>query len=452
MSVDTAASSCRRHIVVAEDSATQAELLRQSLVEEGFEVTVAHDGADALEAARRILPALIVTDIVMPRMNGYELCRAVKADARLRDIPVMIVTSLRDIDDIFMALESGADTLVRKPFDTPTLVSRFEFLLANRALRSAASAQGGVEIVLEGRRHTVTAERERLLDLLFSSYQEAVQANEELRERQQEVQSLNLQLAARAAELEDANEQLRAFSHTVSHDLRSPLATIGGFSSMLMRKYAAELDPGVRRYLAAIGQETDHMRRIVEDVLYLASIDRARVARTSVDLAQIAREVAGVLHGAHPQRQVRFDCVDRSPCFCDERLVRIALTNLLANAWKFTGKRADACVAFGMQPLDGEPVFWVADNGVGFDMASAGRLFKPFERLHRADEFEGFGVGLATVQRIVALHGGRIWADGAPGQGARFHFSLGREGQQILQRQSEETGKAKGSNHDDFIP
>lgn len=423
--MDPFAGSPGRHIVVAEDSPTQAELLRQSLADEGFGVTVAYDGAAALEAARRIRPVLIVTDIVMPRMNGYELCRAVKADPHLGDVPVMVVTSLRDIDDIVMALESGADTLVRKPFDAATLIARFEFLMANRRLRSGSAAQDVTEIVLDGRRHRITARRERILDLLFSSYQEAVQANEELRERQQEVQSLNLQLAARAAELEAANEQLRAFSHTVSHDLRSPLATIGGFSSMLMRRYAEELDPGLQRYLTAISQATEHMRRIVEDMLYLASIDRARLDRTEVDLAQIAREVGGILRKAHPQRRVRFDCVDRAPAFCDERLVRVALTNLLANAWKFTGKHADAQVAFGMEPLDGEPVFWVADNGAGFDMAWAHRLFKPFERLHRADEFEGFGVGLATVQRIVALHGGRVWADGSPGQGARFHFSLG---------------------------
>ncbi|HYD75527.1 sensor histidine kinase [Ramlibacter sp.] len=420
-----------RHIVVAEDSPTQAELLRQALTEEGFEVTVAPDGAQALEAARRIRPALVVTDIVMPGMNGYELCRALKADPDLGDVPVMIVTSLREVEDIIRALDCGADTLLRKPFDAATLVARFEFLLANRALRSAGTASRGVDIVLGGRRHTVTAGREQMLDLLFSSYQEAVQANEELRERQQEVQSLNLQLAARAAELEDANKQLRAFGHTVSHDLRSPLATIGGFSSMLMRRYAADLAPDVQRYLGAIGQETERMRRIVEDVLYLASIDRARVTRTEVDLAQLARELAGTLAGAHPQRQVRFDCVERAPAFCDERLLRIALTNLLANAWKFTGKRSDAQVAFGMEQLDGEPVFWVADNGAGFDMSSAHRLFKPFERLHRTDEFEGFGVGLATVQRIVTLHGGRIWADAAPGRGARFRFSLGlAQGQQ----------------------
>ena len=416
------------HVLVAEDSPTQAELLRQALTDEGYAVTVAGHGVKALEAARANRPSVIVTDVVMPDMDGYQLCRAVKADPGLRDVPVMIVTSLNQIDDIVMALESGADNFIRKPFDPRALLARLDFLLANRKLRSHSKLQFGIEITLGGRKHLITAEREQILVLLFSSYDEALHANEELRDRQREVQSLNLQLAARAVQLEEANEQLRAFSHTVSHDLRSPLASIGGFSSVLLHKYAAALDDKGLRYLTAIRQETERMMRIVEDVLYLANIDRSRVQRTHVDLAAIARETIEALQDGHPERRVRFECVAHAHAYCDERLARIALANLLGNAWKFTGRRDDACIAFDVQPDEhGQPVYVVGDNGAGFDMAYAHRLFKPFERLHRSDEFEGFGVGLATVQRIVALHQGKIRAESAPGKGARFYFTLGRE-------------------------
>jgi two-component system sensor histidine kinase/response regulator len=369
---------------------------------------------------------VIVTDVIMPGMNGYELCRAVKADASLRDIPVMIVTSLSQIEDIVMALECGADNFIRKPFEPNALLARIEFLLANRKLRLQSPSRSGIEITLGGRTHLITAEREQILDLLFSSYEEAVQANEELRERQHEIQSLNLQLASRAVELENANQQLRSFSHTVSHDLRSPLATIGGFSSMLMNKYASGLEGKALRYLGAIKQETERMARIVEDVLYLSNIDRSTVTRKEVDLAAVAREVVEGLRDGNPDRQVHFDCVEGAWACCDERLVRIALANLLGNAWKFTGKRAGARIAFRAQrDGGGETVFCVEDNGAGFDMAYAERLFKAFERLHRKDEFEGFGIGLATVQRIVSLHQGRIWADSAPDHGACFQFTLG---------------------------
>ena len=417
------------HVVVAEDSPTQAELLRQTLSDEGYLVTVASNGVQALDAARALKPAVVITDVVMPDMDGYQLCRAVKADASLRDIPVMVVTSLSQIDDIVMALESGADNFIRKPFEAKALLARLDFLLANRKLRLHSKLQFGIEISLGGRKHLITAEREQILDLLFSSYEEALQANEELRERQQEVQSLNLQLAARAVQLEEANEQLRSFSHTVSHDLRSPLGSIGGFSSVLLNKYASALDAKGLRYLDAIRQETERMMRIVEDVLYLANIDRARVNRAPVDLAAMAREVIDALQDAHPARQLRFDCVAHAPADCDVRLARIALSNLLGNAWKFTGKQPQARIALGVQQgEDGQPVYVVEDNGAGFDMSYAHRLFKPFERLHRNDEFEGFGVGLATVQRIVTLHGGEIRAESAPGEGARFYFSLGPGG------------------------
>lgn len=412
------------HVVVAEDSPTQAELLREALEGEGYRVTVTGNGLAALDAARRDRPALIVSDVVMPDMDGYQLCRAVKADAALRDLPVMIVTSLREIDDIVMALESGADNFIRKPFDAKALLARIDFLLANRKLRSHSKLQFGIEISLAGRKHLITAEREQILDLLFSSYEEALQANDELRQRQDEIQMLNLTLARRAVELETANEQLRAFSHTVSHDLRSPLATIGGFSSILEHKYADALDAKGRRYLAGVQQEARRMMRIVEDVLYLANIDREKVSRAPVDLAVVAQDAIEALRDAQPHRNVRFDCPPHAVTDCDERLVRVALGNLLANAWKFTANRSEARIRFGVERQDGEIVFVVADNGAGFDMSYAHRLFKPFERLHRSDEFEGFGVGLATVQRIVNLHGGHIRAEATPEAGATFRFTL----------------------------
>jgi signal transduction histidine kinase len=361
----------------------------------------------------------------MPDMDGYQLCRAVKADPALQYTPVMIVTSLREIDDIVMALESGADNFIRKPFDAKALLARVEYLLANRRLRSLSKLQFGIEISLGGRMHLITAEREQILDLLFSSYEEALLANEELREGQQEIQSLNLKLAARAVELEDANKQLSSFSHTVSHDLRSPLATIGGFSSILQNKYASALDEKGQRYLASIHQEARRMMRIVEDVLYLAHIERSMVERSDVDLAAAAQEIVESLRDGQPERSVQFECATQAVAYCDQRLVRIALSNLLGNAWKFSARRADARIRFGVEQDGDKQVFCVQDNGAGFDMACAARLFKPFERLHRQDEFEGFGVGLATVNRIVALHGGRISAESSPEGGATFRFTLG---------------------------
>jgi signal transduction histidine kinase len=231
-------------------------------------------------------------------------------------------------------------------------------------------------------------------------------------------------------ELEVANRQLRAFSHTVSHDLRTPLLTIRGFCSMLEQRVAPQLQEDGRHGLQVIRQEAERMAHIVDDVLYLANIDRTPVQRATVDLAALARDTLQALQASQPARELAFDCPATAPAACDEQLVRVALANLLGNAWKFTGRRADARIAFrAQQDEDGRAVYVVEDNGAGFDMAYAHRLFKPFERLHRSEEFEGFGVGLATVQRIVSLHHGKIRAESAPGQGARFYFSLGSAGE-----------------------
>lgn len=413
------------NILVVEDSSTQAELLRFSLARQGYLVEVVPNGLAALEAAQRAKPSLVVTDVVMPGMDGYQLCRAIKADQNLRNVPVMIVTSLRQADDIVTALECGADNFIRKPYDMASLLARIDYLLANRVMRSHSNLQFGVEISLGGKRHLITADREQILDLLFSSYEEAVQANEELRQRQSEVQSLNLKLAARAVELEDANNQLRSFSHTVSHDLRSPLATINGFSAILERSYLSGMEEKGKRYLLGIKQEATRMTQIVEDILYLSNIDRSRVERRKVDLSLLAMETIATLRETDPQRRVEFECASEALALCDERLIRVAIVNLLSNAWKFTGKRAQASISFTASKIKGETVFCVRDNGAGFDMANSKRLFMPFERLHRNDEFPGFGVGLATVQRIVGLHKGRIWAESAPEQGAAFYFVLG---------------------------
>ncbi|HTH80368.1 MAG TPA: response regulator [Ramlibacter sp.] len=412
-------------ILIVEDSETQAELLRNSLATKGYRVTMASNGLKALAAVKRAKPSLIITDVVMPGMDGYQLCRAIKSDRDLKDIPVIIVTSLKEIDDIVTALECGADNFIRKPFDANSLLARIDYLMANRKLRLHTKLKFGIEINLGGKKHLITAEREQILDLLVSSYEEAVQANEELVERQNEVQALNVKLAARAVELEEANEQLRSFSHTVSHDLRSPLVTINAFTTILQRKFSEPLEDKAKHYLAGISQEASRMTRIVEDILYLSNIDRSRVTRSSVDLSLLVMEAVQTLRDTDPDRRVEFECVPQAIVECDERLVRIALSNLLSNAWKFTSKRADARIRFSAEKTErGETVFRVKDNGAGFDMQNAGRLFTPFERLHRNDEFPGFGVGLATVQRVIALHGGRIWADSAIDKGAVFQFTL----------------------------
>jgi light-regulated signal transduction histidine kinase (bacteriophytochrome) len=242
------------------------------------------------------------------------------------------------------------------------------------------------------------------------------------------VQALNAELegrvAERTAELEAANAELEAFSYSVSHDLRSPLRSVSGFSSVLMEDHADALDPEVRGLLARIQAGAERMGTLIDDLLGLARLSRTEMHRQEVDLGELAARVAAGLAERDPGRHVEFRIAQDASAYGDPRLLGIVLDNLLGNAWKFTAKQPRAVVEFGALSDNGARAFFVRDNGAGFDMAYANKLFGPFQRLHHHDEFEGTGIGLATVQRIVRRHGGEVRAEGAVGAGATITFTI----------------------------
>jgi signal transduction histidine kinase len=235
---------------------------------------------------------------------------------------------------------------------------------------------------------------------------------------------LEQRVHARTAELEAANHELEAFSSSVAHDLRAPLRAIAGFSEALLEDAADRLAPDDVRHATQIRDAARRMGELIAALLELARISRTEPHRRRVDVSELARTILGRLRAAQPERDVEVEIGDGLIAFADPRLVEIALTNLLGNAWKFTGKRANARIELGAMPGGPPPVYFVRDNGAGFDPAHAGKLFGAFQRLHAAADFEGTGVGLATVQRIVARHGGTIWAEAEPDRGAAFYFTL----------------------------
>jgi PAS domain S-box-containing protein len=226
----------------------------------------------------------------------------------------------------------------------------------------------------------------------------------------------------RTAQLEAANKELEAFSFSVSHDLRAPLRGIDGWSQALQEDCAPQLDERGRQFLSRIRAETVRMARLIDDLLQLSRVSRAEMAPGPVDLSALAEAVANRLREAEPDRPMQFVIQPGLTVHGDARLLEIALTNLLGNAAKFTGPRNPARIEFGRAEQAGRSVFFVRDNGVGFNMAYASRLFGAFQRLHPMSEFPGTGIGLATVQRVLHRHGGQIWAEAELGQGATFSF------------------------------
>ena len=243
------------------------------------------------------------------------------------------------------------------------------------------------------------------------------QLNRELEER----------VDKRTTELETANKELEAFCYSVSHDLRAPLRAIDGFSDVLLREYAERFDERGRHYLRRVRAGTLRMAELIDDLLRLSRFSRCELKREQVDLTAMAHAVMAELRLREPDRQVSCDIQTELEGQGDPGLLRATLENLLGNAWKYSGKKPVAAITFGRVERQGAPAFFVRDDGVGFDMSHAGKLFGAFQRLHPQREFAGNGVGLATVQRIIHRHGGLIWAESSPGNGATFYFTLPRK-------------------------
>jgi light-regulated signal transduction histidine kinase (bacteriophytochrome) len=253
-----------------------------------------------------------------------------------------------------------------------------------------------------------------------------------LLESRNEVSRINAELEQRVIErthqLEAANRELEAFAYAVSHDLRAPLRSLSGFSQILRETMPPGLDDKSLHYLSRIHDASLKMSGLIEDLLSLSRVSRTALTPTSVDLTQLWEDAAVVIRERYPGREVSLTVQPNLTVMGDLRLLRIALENLLDNAWKYSSVRTLAQITIGAEQRDGQCVYFIRDNGIGFDMAYANKLFWPFQRLHTESQFPGTGIGLVTVQRIVIMHGGRIWADAAPDRGATFFFTVGVHG------------------------
>jgi signal transduction histidine kinase len=236
--------------------------------------------------------------------------------------------------------------------------------------------------------------------------------------------NLERRVAERTAQLEAANKELEAFSYSVSHDLRAPLRSIDGFSQAVLEDYADKLDQEGREHLHRVRASSQRMGELIDNLLSLSGVTRRDLRLETVNLSELARNIAAELQQSQPERQVTFAIAEGLQATADGGLMRVVLENLIGNAWKFSGKRADAKIEFGVVQDNGSPAYFLRDDGAGFDMAHADKLFGAFQRLHGTAEFPGTGIGLATVQRVIHRHGGKVRAEGKVNEGATFYFTL----------------------------
>lgn len=260
--------------------------------------------------------------------------------------------------------------------------------------------------------------------LLAIVYRQLQREIRRVREGERALSVLTSQLRQRSEAAEAANRELEAFSYSVSHDLHAPLRSVDGFSQALLEDYGAQLDEQARSYLDRIRNATTRMARLIDDLLQLSRVSRGELAREHVDVSALAARVVADRRRQDPTRSVAVTIHPKMTASADPRLLRIVLENLIENAWKFTGRREHAAIQVGWERSKNETAFHVRDNGAGFDPAYADKLFGAFQRLHAVTDFPGTGIGLATVQRIIHRHGGRVWAEGSVDAGASFTFTI----------------------------
>ena len=382
----------RVNVLLVDDQPANLLALEAMLQGLGQNLVQAGSGREALKWLLTHDAAVVLLDVKMPDMDGFETATLIRERDKSRHTPIIFLTAAdRTQTEAVRGYAVGAVDYLVKP-----VVPEF--------------VRSKVAVFVElARKSELLRRQARLL-------QESEQAARELAEARAEL----------VRDLEHKNRELESFSYAVSHDLRAPLRRIESFARAVQESQSERLDDHGRRYLDRVREASGQMLQLIDDVLYLSRVTRAETREQEVDLSSLVSLLLDRMREAESGRTVEIRVRPGITVTGDGQLLRIAIENLLENAWKFTGQQPAARIEFGMTHLSGEPTYFVRDNGAGFDMAYADRLFGPFQRLHLATEFPGSGIGLATVQRIIHRHGGRVWAEGSPGQGATFHFTIGR--------------------------
>jgi signal transduction histidine kinase len=405
-------------VLIVDDLAPSRKLLRINLQAEGIETIEAADGLQALSLMEKETPDAIISDILMPQMDGYRLCQEVRKHDKFGHSPFIFYTSTyTSPSDEQLALDCGGDRYIKKPAPIGTILDSLRELSKTESPRPRTPTQP--EVVLVMREYN-----EALVRKLEDRNLELEKAREELAHA---YEGLERRVEERTADLLEANQELEAFSHSLAHDMRSPIMAVETFVEILLEDCAGKIGETSLDQIRYIGRAVNRINELTNDLLRLARASRADMLLGAVDLSAMVDALAQDLQLTHPARQVEFVIAAKVHALGDQSLLRIALENLLNNAWKFTGKTPHAKIEFGSDASSGEKVYYLRDNGAGFEMEKAGKLFGNFVRLHSADDFPGTGIGLATAQRVIRRHGGRVWAEAKPGQGATFYFVLNAE-------------------------
>lgn len=343
-------------------------------------IHVANNGDSGLESFKKYHPEIVITDINLPVTDGIRMATEIKFLSPVTEI--IALTAYSNTQHLLKAVEIGISHYILKPIDTEQIF--------------------------------------RVIDAALS----LIRSRRAIDRQNEMIRKLIAELAQKAGELEIANHELEAFNYTVAHDLRTPMTAISGFAQVLLSNHASNLDSTGKEYLLVINREILSINNLISALLKFSLYSKKNVQKSWTDFSSMVNEIRDKLLSQEPARRVDFFINERIYGFCDSNLMRIVLENLFSNAWKYTAMRDNARIEFGTITTEEDLVYFVRDNGVGFEQKDSEKLFSPFQRLKTETEFEGFGIGLSTAYRIIHRHGGRIWANGETGKGATFYFTL----------------------------
>jgi two-component system sensor histidine kinase/response regulator len=416
--------------LIVEDSPTQALFLQDALEEHKINVIVAKNGLEALEVLKTKLPQMIISDVEMPKMNGYELCRKVKEDSRLQNIPFILLTSLSDALDVIRGIECGADSFMTKPYNIEYLLANMQDLLSNRKESNVKKTpKQELEVSFAGTTHKLLVDQAQVTSLLLSTYSNAIQKNRELETAYQKLNASYQEIEKKNEELKVLNDQKNQFVGMAAHDLRNPLMVIQGFSEMLQENLSEESNPTDANMLGRIQKSSSFMLQLINDLLDISSIESGKVTINlmPVDIVMLIKEIVSLEKNLAEKKNIKLEFqtdLKLPPIMCDQDKIDQVLTNLLTNAIKYS--YPETTIEVSLKIDQSELIVAVKDQGQGIPENEVAKLFQPFTRTSvksTAGE-ASTGLGLAIVKKIVTEHKGRIWAESVVGKGSTFYVAL----------------------------
>ncbi len=411
------------------DDRQDKRLAMQTIIEDlGQNIVLASSGREALRHLLKEEFAVILLDVNMPGMDGFETAVLIRESKRLENVPIIFVSAVSDTEThVSRGYSLGAVDYILAPIVPEILRAKVSFFVelykVNEKVRQQAedlrSAHGELEVRVELRTKELAAANKALV----VEVQERQRAEENLRQLNLE---LERRVSVRTGELLMANQELEAFSYSLAHDLRAPFRQIHGYSDLVQDEFAHLLPPEGQQFLKRIASKSREMGQMVDDLLTLFGVAKGQLDLSEVNLNKVVEEVVSNVRESVPNRKIIWTIGELSTATCSLGLVKQVFDNLISNAVKYTRPRNPAEIEIGKRRIGEENVIFVRDNGIGFDMSSVERLFGVFQRLHRSEDYEGNGVGLALISKIIRKHGGRIWGEGKVDQGATFYFTLGK--------------------------